>query len=131
VLLRPLRDSYTAINPQLATQSWISASRSPRSIRTLTDCEGFLEALRASTVMRVLICSSVRRALSRTSVEGTEVVRRGIGSGTTAHSVPTGTHPELCENRITGKNQSSRREWAEVNRPSDRLSDLRHPLRHR
>jgi hypothetical protein len=37
--------------------------------------------LRASAVMRVLICSKVRRASSRTSVEGTEVVRVVIVKG--------------------------------------------------
>jgi hypothetical protein len=78
-------------------------------------------------VMRVLTCSSVRRALSRTSVEGMEVVRVLIDLVASAHSVPTGIHTELCENRIAGKTQSSRREWSEVSRPCDRLSDLRHP----
>ena len=73
--------------------------------------------------MRVLMCSKVSRALSRTSVESAEVVSRGIGLVTTAHSVPTGIHPELCENRITGKTQSSRREWAEVTSARDPLSD--------
>ena len=75
----------------------------------------------------MLICSSVTKASSRTSVEGQVGLRVDIALRATAHSVPTGTHPELCENRITGKNQSLRREWAEVTRPSDRLSDLRHP----
>ena len=68
----------------------MSASRSPRSIRTLGDCSGFLEALRASAVMRVLICSKVSRASSRTSQEGTEAVRVLIDLVATAHSVPTG-----------------------------------------
>ena len=57
----------------------MSASRSSSSIRTLGDSEGFLEALRASTVRRVLISSSVSRALSRTSVESAEVERVVIG----------------------------------------------------
>ena len=49
--------------------------------------------------MRVLICSSDRRALSRTSVESEEVVSRGIGLVATAHSVPTGIHPETVFDR--------------------------------
>ena len=77
--------------------------------------------------MRVLIYSKVSRAHSKTSVDKAEVVRVVIGLVATAHSVPTGIHPELCENRITGKNQSSRGEWAEVTRPSERLSELHHP----
>ena len=81
--------STDAISPQLLFTG-MSASRSPRSIRTLTDCSGFLEAVRASTVMRVLICSKVSRASSRTSQEGTEAVRVIIDLVATAHSVPTG-----------------------------------------
>ena len=51
----------------------------------------------------MLICSIVRRASSRTSVEGMEVVRVLIDLVASAHSVPTGIHQELCGNRITGK----------------------------
>jgi hypothetical protein len=57
----------------------------------------------------MLICSIVRRASSRTSVEGMEVVRVLIDLVASAHSVPTGIHQELCGNRITGKIQSIRR----------------------
>ena len=46
-------------------------------------------------MMRVLICSSVRRALSRTSVERAEVLRVVIGLVATAHSVPTGIQQSL------------------------------------
>ena len=57
----------------------------------------------------VVICSRVSRASSTTSVGKAEVVRVVIGSGTTAHSVPTGIHQQPWENRITGKTQSSRK----------------------
>jgi hypothetical protein len=53
--------------------------------------------------MRVVICSRVSRAPSSTSVERAAVVSEGIGLATTAYSVPTGIHQELCGNRITGK----------------------------
>ena len=37
------------------------------------------------------------------------VVSEGIGLTTTAYSVPTGIHQELCRYRITGKTQYHRR----------------------
>jgi hypothetical protein len=48
-------------------------------------------------------------------------------SGATAHSVPTGIPSRTMRDLHNGQNPVSRREWAEVSRPSDRLSDLRHP----
>lgn len=57
-----------------------------------------------------VICSRASRVSSSTSVGRAEVLRVVIALVATAHSVPTGIHQELCENRIMGKTQSSRRE---------------------
>jgi len=51
----------------------------------------------------VVIWSRVSRASSSTSVDKAEVVRVVIGRVATAHSVPTGIHPEPCRIRIGGK----------------------------
>jgi hypothetical protein len=77
-------------------------------------------------VMRVLICSSVSRTLSRTSVESAEVVRRGIGLVATAHSVPT---PFPCRIGINHRGSQEPRARATLGTGThcrDQLSDHHH-----
>ena len=87
------------ISPQLSLTVLNIRQQIPQEHLYLGDCRGFLEALSASTVRRVLICSRVSRALSSTSVESAEVERVVIGLVATAHSVPTGNRPGSASDR--------------------------------
>ena len=66
--------------------------------------------------MRVLICSKVRRASSRTSVEGTEVVRVVIVKGDYFSVFPQAFLPELCNNCIK-KDEKRRLKFVERKMP--------------
>jgi len=59
--------------------------------------------------MRVLIYSRVRKALSSTSGEETEVVSRGIGQRQLLLSVATGIQKSLHRYRTVGAVQCSQR----------------------